>query len=207
MDTASCRRSTTIGVKGVPLGTARTSASATRRPPAVRSSDSTTGAHLVEQQFLWNPTEPVEGTLQRFHQDRHRLPRIEVQPQQPRVAQHDHQGMTPPPGKRERPDVHLALAPRRRLEPHHRFNRLARPCCADVLLHALVTARVPQLADLAYQAHRAERGVSGQPVAKILPVTERTHRRSARSCQFAPTGPKRRQTIGKTCIRFDDGIG
>ena len=41
------------------------------------------GAHLVEQQLLRNPAEPVEGALQTFHQDRHGLPSIELQPQQP----------------------------------------------------------------------------------------------------------------------------
>ena len=31
-------------------------------------------AHLVEEQLPGNPAEPVEGSLQRFHQHRHRLP-------------------------------------------------------------------------------------------------------------------------------------
>ena len=75
------------------------------------------GAHLVEQQLLRNPAEPVEGALQTFHQDRHGLPSVEVQPQQPGVAEDDHQGMAPAPGQRERTEVHLALTPRRRLEP------------------------------------------------------------------------------------------
>ena len=44
-----------------------------------------TPSHLLEQQLLRNPAEPVEGALQ------HGLPSIEVQPQQPGVAEDDHQ--------------------------------------------------------------------------------------------------------------------
>ena len=79
-----------------------------------------------EQQLLRNPAEAIEGALQRFHQDRHGLPRVEVQPQQPGVAEDDHQGMAPAPGKRERPEVDLALPSRRRLEPDRRFSRAGR---------------------------------------------------------------------------------
>ena len=60
-----------------------------------------TPSHLVEQQLLRNPAEPVKGALQTFHQDRHGLPSIELQPQQPGVAEDDHQGMAPAPGQRE----------------------------------------------------------------------------------------------------------
>ena len=74
-------------------------------------------AHLVEQQLLRNPAEAIEGALQTFHQDRHGLPSVEVQPQQPGVAEDDHQGMAPAPGQRERTEVDLALPSRRRLEP------------------------------------------------------------------------------------------
>ena len=63
-----------------------------------------------------------------------------MQPQQPGVVQDDNQGMAPAPGQRERPEVHLALAPRRRLEPGHRLDRLARPRRPHVVQHALVTA-------------------------------------------------------------------
>ena len=65
-----------------------------------------TPSHLVEQQLLRNPAELLEGALQTFHQDRHGLPSIEVQPQQPGVAEDDHQGMAPAPGQRERTEVH-----------------------------------------------------------------------------------------------------
>ena len=39
--------------------------------------------HLVEQQLLGNPAEPIEAALQRFHQHRHGLPRVEAQPSGP----------------------------------------------------------------------------------------------------------------------------
>ena len=106
------------------------------------------GAHLVEQQLLRNPAEPVEGALQTFHQDRHGLPSIELQPQQPGVAEDDHQGMAPAPGQRERTEVHLALMPRRRLEPDQRCNRFARSRRTHVVVHARVAARVARSADL-----------------------------------------------------------
>ena len=113
-------------------------------------------AHLVEQQLLRNPAKLVEGALQRFHQDRHRLPRIEVQPQQPGVAEDDHQRMTAAPGKRERPEVHLALVPRRRLEPDRRLDGLARPGRKHVVPHAAVAARVARRPDLIEQPLRRQ---------------------------------------------------
>ena len=106
------------------------------------------GAHLVEQQLLRNPAEAIEGALQRFRQHRHGLPRIEAQPQQPGVAQDDHQRMAPAPGKRERPEINLALAACRRLEPYRGLDRLARPHRVHVMPHAFIAARVARGADL-----------------------------------------------------------
>ena len=74
-----------------------------------------------------------------------------MQPQKPGVVQDDNQGMAPAPGQRERPEVHLALAPRRRLEPDQRLDRLARPRRPHVVQHALVTARITRRADLVEQ--------------------------------------------------------
>ncbi len=115
-------------------------------------------AHLVEQQLLRNPAEPVESALQPFHQHRHRLPGEKVKPQKPGVAQHNHQGMTPAPGKPERPEIHLTLETRRRLEPHHRFNGLARPRRTDVIAHSGVAARVDRRANLIEQTPGRELG-------------------------------------------------
>ena len=55
-------------------------------------------AHLVEQQFRRNPAEARERALQPVDQHRHRLPPVEAQPQQARVAQHHHQSVAPPHG-------------------------------------------------------------------------------------------------------------
>ena len=100
-------------------------------------------AHLVEQQFRRNPAEARERALQPVDQHRHRLPPVEAQPQQARVAQHYHQSVAPPPRQRERPEVHLPLTARRRLEPHRRLDRLPRSHLAHVVPHAAVAARYP----------------------------------------------------------------
>ena len=125
----------------------RNSAFSTRPPPAAR---------CVEQQLLRNPAEAIEGALQRFRQHRHGLPRIEAQPQQPGVAQDDHQRMAPAPGKRERPEINLALAACRRLEPYRGLDRLARPHRVHVMPHAFIAARVARGADLIEQTLRRE---------------------------------------------------
>ncbi|MCY3624181.1 MAG: hypothetical protein OXH68_21040 [Gammaproteobacteria bacterium] len=83
-------------------------------------------AHLVEQQFRRHPAEARERALQPLGQHRHGLPRIEPQPQQPRMGEHLHQRVAPAPWQRERAEVHLALAARR-LEAHRRLGRIARP--------------------------------------------------------------------------------
>ena len=70
---------------------------------------------------------PLEGAFQPFHQYRHGLANVEPQPKKPGITEYDHQGMAAAPGKRERAEVYLSLAPRRRLEPDRRFDRLARP--------------------------------------------------------------------------------
>ena len=82
--------------------------------------------------------------------------RIEAQPQQPGVAEDNHQGMAPAPGKRECPEVHLALVACRRLEPHGGRDRLARTHRAHVVPHALVAARVARRADLIEQPFRGQ---------------------------------------------------
>ena len=64
--------------------------------------------------------------------------------------------MAPALEKRERREVHLALTPRRRLEPDRRVSRLARPCRLHELLHTLVAPRTARLADLVEQKTRRE---------------------------------------------------
>ena len=112
--------------------------------------------HLVEQQLVRNPAERLEGALQAFHQDRHRLAGVEAQPQQPGVAEHDHQGMAAAPGKAERPEVHLALAPCRCLETNDRFNRLARSRRTHVVTHPGVAPRIARGANLVEQTLRRQ---------------------------------------------------
>ena len=72
------------------------------------------------------------------------------------MAQHHHQRVPPPPRQRERPEVHLALTARRRLEPHRRLDRLPRPHLAHVVPHAAVAARIPRRANLVEQALRRQ---------------------------------------------------
>ena len=115
-------------------------------------------AHLVEQELLRDTAEPRERALQPVGQHGHRLPAVETQPQQPGVAQHHHQGVPAAPGQGERREVHLALTPRRRLEPHHRLDRLPRAYRADVVPHTAVATGVARRADLVKQTLRRQTG-------------------------------------------------
>ena len=64
--------------------------------------------------------------------------------------------MAPAPGKRERPEVHLALAAGRRLEADRRLDRLARPRRTHVVAHPGVAARIARRADLVEQPLRRQ---------------------------------------------------
>ena len=123
--------------------------------PAVREHHR---AHLVEQQLLRNAAKPRERALQPGGQHRHRLPAVEAQPQQSRMAQHHDQGVPAAPGQGEGPEVHLALTPRRCLEPYHRLDHLARAHRADVVPHTAVPTGVARRADLVKQTRRRQPG-------------------------------------------------
>lgn len=76
--------------------------------------------HLVEQELPRHASEEAEGRLQTLEQRRHVLPRVEPEPQQPRVAEHDQKQVAAAPREAEVGEVHLALHSRVRLEPHER---------------------------------------------------------------------------------------
>ena len=137
--------------------------------------------HLIEQQLPRNAAEAVEGALQPVGQNVHRLPRIEAQPQQSRVAEHHQKRVPPSPRQRERPEVHLALAARRGLEADRDLHRIARPRRAHVFPHAAVSARVPGRANFVEQALRRQPRKLPQPdvdhrlvrVELVLPLAAR----------------------------------
>ena len=115
-------------------------------------------AHLVKQELLRDTAEPRERALQPVGQHGHRLPAVATQPQQPGVAQHHHQGVPAAPGQGEGREVHLALTPRRRLEPHHRLGRLPWTHRADLVPHPAVATGVARRADLVKQTLRRQTG-------------------------------------------------
>src|SRR6185437_780924 len=120
-------------------------------------------AHLVEQKLLRHPTEELKGTLQPPDQRRHRLPWIEVHPQQPRIPQ-DHQQRVPSaPRQLERAEVNLALKSRRSLEAHHRFDRRVRTHPPHVALELRVAARITGAAQLLEQPLSGEQWESLKP--------------------------------------------
>ena len=112
--------------------------------------------------------------------------------QQPGVAEDDHQGMAPAPGQRERTEVHLALMPRRRLEPDQRFNRFARSRRPHVVVHARVAARVARSADLIEKPlrrqlrERLKTGVDDRLVGVQLVGHRRTGRIPSRTGRQIP---------------------
>ena len=137
--------------------------------------------HLVEQQLPRHPAEPPEGALQPLDQHLHRLPLVEPQPQQTRVAQHRHQRMPPPPRQFERRKVHLPLPPRRRLETHHRFLSLPRPHRPNVVPHSHVPARVTRSPNLVVQPLRRQprellQALLDDPLVRVQLVTHRRPR-------------------------------
>ena len=118
--------------------------------------------HLIEEQLLRDATEIAKGVLEPVDQRPHVLARIKPAPQQPRVAEHDEQGVAHAPRKRESREVDLRLAARRRLEPDHRLGRRRRPDLAHKRFQLRITAGKARGADLRQQPHRRQLRVSGQ---------------------------------------------
>ena len=90
--------------------------------------------------------------------------------------------LAPAPGKGERPEINLALAPRRDPEPDRRTDRFARPRRTHVIPHALVAAWLACRAVLAEQTlHRELRKRRetrlGDPLVGVNLVTHRCPRR------------------------------
>jgi hypothetical protein len=69
--------------------------------------------HLVEEQFGGHATEACERFLQAAHEHCHRLPLVELQPEQSPVGQHDNQRIALAPRQPELSEVHLPLMARR----------------------------------------------------------------------------------------------
>ena len=88
------------------------------------------GAHLIEQQLLRHAAERGEGGFQSRHHRLHRLARIELEPQEPRVAEDHHQGKPFAPGKPDLGEINLRLMTRWRLEADHRLWLGSRPHAA-----------------------------------------------------------------------------
>ena len=83
--------------------------------------------HLVEEQLLRNGTEVPERRFHPPYQHRQRLSLVVANPQEPRMPPHHHQRLPLPPRQPELREVHLALVPRRGLEPHDRLRTRPRP--------------------------------------------------------------------------------
>ena len=146
------------------------------RPSSVRGDHR---PHLIEQQLRRHAPEKPERRLQPSHHHRHRLPLVIPQPHQPRVAQHHHQSVTPPPRQPEVLEVHLALMPRRRLEPPNRLRRGHRPHPLDIPPHLAVAPLVARRLNLAEQPHRRQLRMARQPSLDdpLVAVQLRGHQR------------------------------
>ena len=77
------------------------------------------GAHLIEEQLGRDAAEGGEGGLEASKQRRHILARIEAEPQQPGIAEHDEQGVAHAPRQAKAGEVDLGLFARRSLEAAH----------------------------------------------------------------------------------------
>ena len=67
--------------------------------------------------------ERLLGLLEPLHQDAHRLTGHELEPQEPRVAEHDEEPVAHAPGEGESREVDLGLVPGRRLKADDRLDR------------------------------------------------------------------------------------
>ena len=112
--------------------------------------------HLIEEQLLRDAAEIAKRVLESVDQRPHVLAQVKPAPQQPRVAEHDEQGVPHAPRKRESREVDLRLAARRRLEADHRLRRRRRPDLTDKLFQLRVTAGKSRRADLRQQPHRGQ---------------------------------------------------
>src|SRR5690606_25233051 len=85
------------------------------------------GAHLVEEQLARYAPETLECLLQALEEGAHILAGKEAEPQQPRVAEHDHEGVSHAPGELKAGEVYLCLAARIGLEAHNGLGGRTRP--------------------------------------------------------------------------------
>ncbi|MCY3624189.1 MAG: hypothetical protein OXH68_21085 [Gammaproteobacteria bacterium] len=82
---------------------------------------------LVEQQLPRYTAEARECGSQALGQHRNGLPRIEAQPQHPRMGEQHQQRVATVAWQRERAEVHLVPAARPGCEAYRRLGRIARP--------------------------------------------------------------------------------
>jgi len=119
--------------------------------------------HLIEQQLRRHATEERKRLFQRPHQHRHRLPRVELQPHQSRVAQHHQERVALTPRQPKLSEVDLRLMARRRFEANYGVRCRRRPNTAHVFFDLRVAAVVASRADLIEQSRRRQLGKLGQP--------------------------------------------
>ncbi len=116
------------------------------------------------------------------------LPERVADVEQPRVAEHGHEGIALAPGELELGEIDLRLVPRRGLEADDGLGRRSRADTADEVSDLAVTARVAGGPDLVEEADGGELGVVGQPGLDDLFVgVERG-------------GPRRAWRVARRCV-------
>ena len=77
--------------------------------------------HLIEEHLARHAAEHRERALEPQHHGERRLPRDDVNAEQPRVAEHHEEGIALAPGQLQLREITLRLQARRRLEAHDRL--------------------------------------------------------------------------------------
>jgi len=121
------------------------------------------GAHLIEQQLPRHAAEIRERRLERLDHRRHGLARIELEPEQARVAEDDEEDVASPPREAKGREVHLGLMARRRLEPHNWIDRRSGTDLTHEELQLRDAAGIASRADFVEQPHGAELRIGVEP--------------------------------------------
>lgn len=91
------------------------------------------------------------------------LPRIEPEPEEARVTEHDKERIPLAPRQPELGELHLRLVARRSLEAHDRLGRRARADAGDVVADRGDAARIAGGPDFLEQPHGGQLAIGREP--------------------------------------------